>query len=184
MLDRKLATERPWRNRSAVGAAVVLAAGWALVTSCTEPQICTAIGCSHPLAIQLRAESWVPGEYVVSITESGRTFECTVARGLNGAGGQAGSEGQDETWGVVRYCSQVEGDPTEIWNAPDIYGEEDVTIEVKHAVDHVAVSVRRDMTTLLDTELTPSYTKSYPNGPDCGECLNATETLTLPEEEP
>ncbi len=40
------------------------------------------------------------------------------------------------------------------------------------------------MTQLLDTELTPSYTKSYPNGPDCGECLNATETLMLPAEEP
>ncbi len=141
MRDEELADEKTWRKRNLASAAVALAAGWALVTSCTEPLICTAIGCSHPLKIQLEAESWAPGEYVVSITESGRTFECTLARGSNGAGGQAGSVGQDETWSVVRYCDQAGGEPTEIWNAPDIYGEEDVIIEVKHAVDRVAISV-------------------------------------------
>lgn len=169
-----------WRKTRVIWATLVLG----VVTSCEEPQLCTAIGCSYPLSVSVESEAWAPGEYVVTISESGRTFECRFERGAGGAGGQAGAEGQDDVAGLVRRCTQVAGDPAETWDAPEFWGDEDVVIDIMHAAKEVSISVRRDGATLLDTELTPSYRRSYPNGPDCGECLNATETLTLPDERP
>jgi len=142
-----------------------------------EEHLCTQKGCNYPLRLQVKAEHWVAGEYVVSITESGRTFECPFEKGADGAGGQAGS-GQEQA-GVVQCF------PAGNSNAPELYFHEDVaTITIMHVAKEVTVSVRRDGATLLDEKVTPTYAKSYPNGPDCsGECLNATETLTLPAEE-
>lgn len=165
------------RKRMTPGVAL---ASLVLLVSCNQSHVCTMIGCSYPLTLQLEAADWVPGEYVVAITASGRTYECSFERGADGVGGQAGSPTQPS--GIVQYCDPVPGDATEPGDAPEIYGDEDVTIEVKRDFKQVSVSVRRDGVTLLEEELTPSYQKSYPNGPDCTECRKATEKLTLPAE--
>lgn len=152
----------------------------AVMTSCQEPAPCTLIACGTRLTINIEAQQWEPGAYVVSITTSGRSFECRLQRGTEGAGGQAGSRGEDDVSGSMRRCEQVAGDPAGDWYTPQVYDYADITIHIFSTPRELSVKVQRDATTLLDQELTPSYVKSYPNGPDCGECLDATETLTLP----
>jgi len=168
--------------------------GWcgvltALVLSCSEsdsePQTCTLIGCNNELTVELTAEEWVPGEYVVSITQAERSFDCRFEKASSSAGGQAG-QSQNEAWGVAHGCAQTAGDPLESRDLPEIIGlGEAVTIRTINPTERVPVAVRRDGATLLDVELTPTYTKSYPNGKACdaaSPCLNASETLMLPEE--
>jgi len=150
-----------------------------LVLSCTEGHLCTAIGCGPPLSLELKAAHWVSGDYVVSIETSSRTFECRFTRGIAGSGGQAG--GPAEIPGLVRNCDQASGNPTEY--TPEFSGDEDVSIDVAQHYEQLRIRVRRDGALLLDEELTPTYHKYYPNGPDCGECRSApTTTLTLPAE--
>ena len=161
---------------------VVFAWSWvlaALLPSCSEPNVCTAIGCGPPLSVELRATDWVAGEYVVSIETSVRTFECRFTRGSAGAGGQAGAPA--DIPGLVRNCDQVSGDPSQY--APEFWGDEDVTIDLEQHYKQLRILVRRDGAPLLDEELTPKYEKYYPNGPDCGACSSApAATLTLPDE--
>lgn len=150
-----------------------------LMLSCSEPKVCTLIGCGPPLSVELQATDWVAGEYVVSIETSVRSFECRFTRGSAGAGGQAGAPA--EIPGLVRHCDQVSGDPSEY--APEFWGDEDVTIDLERHYEQLRILVRRDGALLLDEELTPKYETYHPNGPDCGECRSAPPaTLTLPEE--
>lgn len=161
---------------------VALASLAVLLVSCSEvePQRCTAIGCGFPITLELEAADWLPGEYVVAITASGSTFECRFERGADGAGGQAGSANQPS--GIVQHCDLVSGDATETWEEPEMYGDWNVTIDLKRESKQLSVSVHRDGTLLLEEELIPSYHTSYPNGPNCGACRSAREALTLPAE--
>jgi len=155
----------------------------ALLSSGCQTQACTEVGCAAPLTIQLQALDWVSGAYVVSVTESERSFECTFDRGTLGAGGQAGGQSQDESWGVVHGCEQTAGDPAELGEVPGMWGNETegIFIVINHAAERVPVNVRRDGALLLEVELTPSYMRSQPNGPECAPtCFNASETLMLP----
>lgn len=158
--------------------------GAALLLGCSEPQICTAIGCNNELTIELKAEEWVPGQYVVSITESGRSYACRFEKLPAGAGGEAGAQSHDEPWGVAHGCEQTAGDLAPTWDAPELIGlGETVTIRSTHPAERVPLAVQRDSASLFDEELTPSYTKTYPNGPECDAghpCLNGSETVTLP----
>jgi len=157
----------------------------ALLSSGCLTQMCTDAGCSDALTIHLKALDWVSGAYVVSITESERTFECAFEKGTTGAGGQAGGQSQDESWGVAQRCEQTAGDPAELWGAPEMWGNETegVFIVIRRAAERVPVSVRRDAALLLEAELTPSYVKFQPNGPECAPtCHQGSETLTLPAE--
>lgn len=166
--------------------------GWcgvvaAFVLSCTEteePRACTLIGCNDELTIELKAEEWVPGQYVVSITESQRSYDCRFEKLPEGAGGQAGAQSNHEPWGVAQGCNQTAGATAPSWDAPEFIGlGEVVTIRSRYPARRVPVTVRRDGATLLDVDLAPSYTKSYPNGPECdadNPCLNGSETITLP----
>jgi len=175
MLNGKLTETK--KLGGALGVAAAL-----LINGC-ESTSCTDAGCGYPLNLELKAEHWVAGEYVVAFTESGRSFECAFERGTSGAGGQA-SEGEDQPGDVVR-CDQTAGDPANLSETPEVSsdGRGDITIVIKNAAERVPVSVRRDGALVLGEEVTPSYTKSHPNGPECGPtCLTAFETLTLPED--
>ena len=134
-----------------------------LATSCPD------VGCAPPLTLELKAEQWVAGEYVVTIADSERSLECRFEKRAR------------DTSGVVERCDQVSGDLTQSWVELSVH--DDVTIHVMRPPKVVSVSVRRDEATLLDEKLTPKYVKSYPDGPDCAACVSATETLTLPDED-
>jgi len=144
-----------------LGSLIALLLNGCLTTSCPD------VGCAPPLTLELKAEQWVAGEYVVRITDSERSFECRFEKGAG------------DTAGVVERCDQLSGDRSLVRRSV----LDDVTIDVMHTPKVVSVSVRRDGATLLDEKLKPAYVKSYPGGPDCGECLNASETLTLPDED-
>lgn len=168
-------------------AAVALASLATLLLSCTESPPCPNTSCAFPpLTLELEARPWVPGEYVVSITDSGRTYECRFEIGADGANGQAGSAGDDDASEVVHGCDQVSGDSGETWDAPEwLEGDNGtITFWIKRPTEQLPLSIRVDGRTLLEEELTPTYTKSATGRPECGGCVSATETVTLPAEEP
>ena len=154
----------------------------AMLSSACDWRSCSSADCADALFIELKALDWVSGAYVASITESERTFECSFEKGTSGAGGQAGAESEDASVSTIHGCEQTAGDPAGPWDTPGMSSNEygDITIVVRHAAKTVPISVRRDGALLLDAELTPSYTKRQPNGPECGPtCFSASETLTL-----
>jgi len=180
MANRKLSSGM-LRGRSWWGVVAGLVLGCSDPDS--EPRTCTLIGCNEELTIELKAEEWVPGQYVVSITDSQRSYDCRFEKLPDGTGGQAGAQ-SNESWGVAQGCKQTAGATAASWDAPEFVGlGEAVTIRSRYPAERVPLTVRRDGVTLLDVELTPSYTKSYPNGFECdasAPCLNGSETLTLP----
>ena len=87
---------------------------------------------------------------------------------------------------LLLSCQQVAGDPGETWEALEWIeaDNENITFWIERTPERLPFSVRIDGTTLLDEELTPTYTKVYPYGRDCGGCVSATETVTLPAADP
>ena len=146
-----------------LGVLTALLLNGCLATSCPD------VDCRQILRLALQAPQWVTGEYVVTIADSERSFECRFEKG---AGDTAS----------VEPCDQISGDPTQSWEAPQLSVHADVSITMQ-AAKEVSVSVRRDGAMLLDEKLTPTYAKYYPGGPECGACAHTMETLTLPAEE-
>ena len=147
-----------------LGALTALLLNGCLTTSCPDA------GCydTQALVLYLKAEPWVAGEYVVTIADPKRSFECRFGKGAGDAA-------------IAERCDQVSGEPTQ--SRAELHDHEGVEINLDYAPQEVSVSVRRDGATLLDEKLTPSYNRHYPGDPECGVCVFGMEMLTLPDEE-
>lgn len=146
------------------------------VTGCATT--CTEIGCGDPVRISITAESWLTGDYTLSVTTPERAFTCSVpvavldSQGTTGAAGQTGSSGSQAT------CTQTAGPVAEQWEFPSIYFDLGFSIDLSWAASEVGLSLSYEGQKLLEERVSPSYSTLTPNGPDCAPaCLSFQVTL-------
>jgi hypothetical protein len=145
------------------------------VASCSQTiadQACTDIGCQNGLRLTWDQGSWKPGAYTVEATldgikvtcegklplaacDSGPTFHCSPSAPLRvGESGCALPEAQHGLSGI----------------------------DIDAAPAQVRIVVKRDGVEVSAQELTPKYTDSRPNGPQCEPvCHQASATLAFPQ---
>lgn len=135
-------------------------------------QACTEIGCQNGLHLTWPQGSWKSGTYSVEVTldgtkvtcegrlplaacDSGPTFKCSP-----GASVRVGESG----------CALPAAQ----------HGLSGIDIESSPA--QVKIAVRRDGVEVSAQDLTPTYTDSRPNGPQCEPvCHQASAALVLPQ---
>ena len=158
---------------------------FALVSSlvgCTKEQgeavgpgggkMCTQIGCVDGLRLTLeKAGAWAPGAYTFAFTLDGAAVTCSGSLPLKAC--DAGPSLTCDAEGRVMIGESGCALP------PDQHGWSD--IQVSGAPKAVKLTISRDGQPLHAAELTPTYTESRPNGPDCGPvCRGAAATIAVP----
>lgn len=127
-----------------------------------DSRVCTLIGCVEALDVAISSDDWVPGDYVVEVTPEDpmqTPTRCAVTLPVD----TQLTEGAQCTGPGSMYVGEVLG--MEFLNSKTTPAQ---------------LTVTREGETLLDQRIDPVYDASYPNGPGCGACYSATETVTLP----
>jgi hypothetical protein len=141
------------------------------VTGCSiASQACTEIGCSNGLSLSFTKATtpWEPGMYQVDIDADGKKITCTTKLPLT-ASDPAPSSCTD-----ANVLLGVSG--SALPAAQQSLSE----LQFNTAPAHVTVTVTRDGAVIGTKDLTPTYKKSQPNGPDCEPtCNSASDTLPL-----
>lgn len=135
-------------------------------------QRCTQIGCVDGLRVEMRpASGWAPGSYAFAVDLDGVKVTCTGALPLRAceAGPSLTCDVADKVVIGESGCAL----PKEQHAFSDLW--------VQSGPQKVEIVISRDGQELKREALTPAYTESRPNGPDCGPvCRSASATLTLP----
>jgi len=133
------------------------------------PQGCTEIGCANGLNISLQktSGSWEPGMYSVEIDADGKKITCTTQIPLSGSNPSSCDDAA-----VLLGVSGSALPASE-------HGLSDLIFQ--STPKQVSVTVSRDGAMLATKDLTPTYKKSQPNGPDCEPiCNQASGSLAVP----
>jgi len=148
------------------------------VTACEE-EPCTGIGCADPVMVHVTAAAWLTGEYTVGVTTPERAFTCSLSVPVLDSEGSAGAAGQAGVWSLPVECTQTAWLAAEQWEFPIIDFYHGFYIYLRWAPSEVELTLHYEGQELLEESLTPTYTKSYPNGPECDAdpCLNYQATL-------
>lgn len=144
-----------------------------------EKQTCTGIGCTEPVEIYVTAEAWLVGDYTVGVSTPERAFTCNLPVPVLDSEGSVAAGGESAVWGLPADCTQTAGTAAEQWETPDIYFDRGFRIHLLWATSELELTLHYEGQTLLEESVTPTYTKSYPNGRECdgSPCLNYKATL-------
>ena len=145
--------------------AVLLAATLPLLAC---DRACTLVGCGSPLQVDLERAAWTPGTYEVTVVADGETTVCSATLPLDCDAPPACGASSE----LIVGLSGCAGPPSEHKLGP---------IELPHgtAPKSVEVRVAQDGALIGEAVYTPTYTESYPNGPDCGPPCFGAESVTL-----
>lgn len=147
----------------------------AMIAGCpASGRDCTAVGCG-PSVYQLGNEAWPAGDYEVAIAyERGGRVEVSCAFRIDAA-----SAGGEEDDAGVEYeppnaeCSQTTGGQVSLSFA------QRATFTMFDSPASFELSVKREGRVLFDKTVTPDYDASEINGPGCGVCRTAHETIDV-----
>lgn len=135
---------------------------------------CNAVGCA-PSGYQLGNEAWPAGDYEVAITyERGERVEVSCAFRIDAA--FAGGEEDDagvEYEPPMAECSQTTGGKVSLSFA------QRATFTMFDSPASFELSVKREGRVLFEETITPDYDASEINGPGCGVCRTANETIDV-----
>jgi hypothetical protein len=133
---------------------------------------CTEVGCVDGLWIDLRSSSgaWQPGTYHVGITADGESITCSATIPL-----------PKETGGPNTTCSS-----RAVWlglsgSALPASAQSISDLVFTSFPASVSIVITRDAKPFASTTITPTYTTSRPNGPECEPtCRGAHATMDVP----
>ncbi|HMV69486.1 MAG TPA: hypothetical protein PKA64_21770 [Myxococcota bacterium] len=125
---------------------------------------CTEIGCADGLVIELD-HTWTEGDYTFEVSLDGQVITCTASIPFGEGDGCADDRALLSLSGTML--------PVDQQTIPSItVTDGDVTT--------VGVRVLMGDTELTNATLTPAWSTSQPNGPDCPPtCRTADETITF-----
>lgn len=132
----------------------------------------------HDCSLLLTVEGLEPGLYDVSLSLDGRQVSCKAAVPIP-ARGSAGTEGVG-CGGDVQISGESRAvDVLDPLDLPGLDGGFRLRIPAgeEPGPSRVSIAVRLDGDSVLERTVTPSYTVDEPNGPGCGECARASDTL-------
>jgi len=135
-------------------------------------KVCTQIGCLNGLRISLnKVTPWTAGNYSFAFELDGAPVTCSGSLPLPAC---------DQ--GAALRCDvdeKVQVGESGCALPPEQHGFADIQVLGEPA--RVKLTIRREDQQLLAEELTPTYVRSRPNGPDCEpECSSASAELNLP----
>ena len=129
-----------------------------------DTNACTLIGCSPPLIVTVSSEA-----------DNAFAVAHTIRLELDDDVYELICEGDDCTG-----LSGGDGPPVGMFS-----GAKGVTFEVHAPTDEEPATVALEVTvegdSVLSESVMPDYEETFPNGPDCGVCRNASVEFVLPE---
>lgn len=140
-----------------------------------EGHACTAVGCGSSLDVTLTPASGVlpDGVYLITVDRDGDEIACSFR--LPDDVSESGDVGYVECAGDASEMQVVLQPRAGANNAV-------VELHIAGAPQQLGIEATRDGRSILSRQLQPSYTTSYPNGPECGPaCPHADFSLTLAE---
>lgn len=145
-------------------------------SGCEEPETyCTLIGCT-PSSFNLLQDDWAEGDYELEVSfraPEDVTFLCEFR-----VAGDPNDLIEDDA-GVdapSSRCRQTKGTQGGTVN---VFVYDGVRLEMYPDPATLQLELRRAGQTLFEDTLTPQYTESYPNGPDCGTCRTTDTDIEL-----
>lgn len=140
-----------------------------------EGRACTTVGCGPATSVTLTPESGVlpGGTYLITVDLDGDETACSF--NLPDDVPESGEVGYIECAGDA---SQVHALLRPRAGANNMV----VELNIADEAPQLGIEVTRDGQSILSRQLQPSYTTSYPNGPECSPaCPHADISLTLGE---
>ncbi|HEU4410783.1 MAG TPA: hypothetical protein VFS43_36360 [Polyangiaceae bacterium] len=137
-----------------------------------DGRACTEKGCADGFVLTLaHAGGWPAGAYRFEVVADGKTITCSASLPLPpcGQGPASACDAPELTLGLSG-CAL----PAAEHGFSELYWTTTTPASV-------SVEVTRDGAPLAQTQLTPTYVTSQPNGPDCGpSCRNASASMAVP----
>jgi hypothetical protein len=153
---------------------------------------CTEVGCSDGLVVQVRrpTSEWAPGAYGLELAFDGHAITCafTLPADFPATGsvkeipcqGSVGAPGFSVILDQDSICDTVQRGGSETFVCQPVPNRYSLRAGLYGTPATAKLVLGLDDGVLLDTELTPTYEESRPNGPDCGPvCRQATVDLEL-----
>src|SRR5690606_24533378 len=140
--------------------------GLALAGCVEDDAGCTEIGCSPGLLIGLDRPLEQPGRYTVVVLADGQAMSCTTRLCRSSAPDGCDASLSTSATGAMSRHGRSEAAPRNL-----------AEVGINGQYESVAVSIELDGDLLAEAAFSPEYRDVELNGPGCGTCPTAQETL-------
>jgi hypothetical protein len=151
---------------------LALAASAATGVACAGERDCTSQACV-PSQYQLGSAAWPAGNYQIALAyEQAGPVAVTCSLGIGVASDGADDAGALEDEPIANCSGITRGHVS-------VCASDRTTLEMHDSPQSFQVTVRREGRVLFDETVTPDYHVAEINGPSCGECRVAVETIDV-----
>lgn len=133
-----------------------------------SPQVCTQIGCTDGMTIQLEPPLRASGAYEVEVSLDGRVVTCTGTLPFPECGTPGTSCDSEDVALTASGCAL----------APSAHEIPELSIFSSN-ITTIDVTLRRNDNAMGGARLTPTWTTVQPNGPRCGPTCTQAETVSV-----
>jgi hypothetical protein len=164
----------PWSRDGRLGGLhrtallAVLSLAGTVVHGCSSQKACTLIGCASSFEVGFTGATGIPGVYRVEVVADGATSSCEITLPFT-CDTQPACSSSDLPWRLTRSGCALGADRETI----------DGFIFFSQPPMSLTFDVRRDGRAVGGGSITPVYTESRPNGPECDPVCRTAPRLDV-----